>query len=1001
MRPFFFGILLLSLVFTYSCKRKNSYGFLDKAPEETYWFERDQATDLSGQNWHIWLDSSASWANDTLFIQPKDLSGLTSNQPSCGWDILESGAGRSVKLPATVEEYFWGQNGNSYGTAGDYMGVSWFSTVFNVPQSSRNKRIMLHFESARMRAEVYINRQLAGYNLIDGLPFEVDATPFVAPGKNHLTVRITDPGGDFTWCDWPLHSWGKYSTIPSHAFGGITGRVRMYTTDKSYIEDVYVKNKPSITDIDVEVNLKAGDKPSGALEFALSKWGEEEVLASEKIIIADSTRNKSVYRKTISLPGAEKWSPDTPALYTLKVAWKGTDGSQDIFTRRFGFRWFEVRDVKGDKQFYLNNKRIVLRSAISWGFWPVNGIYPTYELAYKQITIAKRLGLNMLNFHRCIGQSHILNLADEFGLLYYEEPGGYREGDDKFSQSWGREKLLRMVKRDRNHPSLIIYNIANESGHDPKPQTKVDIADAHKLDETRIITYTSSYFAANMEPYGDKCPKTPAPIKMHMLPYNHTILYQGWWDEHHAGGPGSYNDELYNGPSNYYLNSDHAPEIIFYGEEGAIGTPGRLELMKNTIQQQDSRGWDGNDYLKLFDTYDHFLSDRGFRKAFPNVDNLTRSLGNVAYYYQGRIIENMRINNTNDGYVVNGWEEIKLENHSGIVDGYRNPKGDMALIAYYNQPLYLAVKARNKVIKTNSESLVDIYIVNENNLNGDFNLTVKATDASGEVLNKTYPVKVSGGNVYGELLIKDISVKPKSNGYCNIEASLLQNDAAITSGKEQLFCLLPDGSDISKSIGIMDTSGILQKYLATINIKTSVLYKDGRPATSILLVGAAKPVENYTIRHDLYEWVAEGHTLILAGSADKWAESMNRRDILDYRGKRPLGKLWYGGNYFVKESPLFADLPVNCAFNWEYQSLIQYSRDRYGLRIIGDQTIVGAVSDHRQELYSAVSIIPFGRGKIILSTLDILGALKEGKRSSVTAGKILLNYLEYASRMSL
>ena len=73
-------------------------------------------------------------------------------------------------------------------------------------------------------------------------------------------------------------------------------------------------------------------------------------------------------------------------------------------------------------------------------------------------------------------------------------------------------------------------------------------------------------------------------------------------------------------------------------------------------------------------------------------------MGNVAFYYQGRTIENIRINNIVDGYAVNGWESMKLENHSGIVDNYRNPKGDPNLVARYNKPLYIAVKMNRKVL---------------------------------------------------------------------------------------------------------------------------------------------------------------------------------------------------------------------------------------------------------------------------------------------------------------
>jgi hypothetical protein len=71
--------------------------------------------------------------------------------------------------------------------------------------------------------------------------------------------------------------------------------------------------------------------------------------------------------------------------------------------------------------------------------------------------------------------------------------------------------------------------------------------------------------------------------------------------------------------------------------------------------------------------------------------------------------------------------------------------------------------------------------------------------------------------------------------------------------------------------------------------------------------------------------------------------------------------------------------------------------ERFALRLKGEETVVGAFSGHDRELYAAVGIIRLGRGRIIISTLDIQGAIRENERASVTAKKILLNYLAYAS----
>ena len=124
-----------------------------------------------------------------------------------------------------------------------------------------------------------------------------------------------------------------------------------------------------------------------------------------------------------------------------------------------------------------------------------------------------------------------------------------------------------------------------------------------------------------------------ARFKLHLMPNDTTFYDYGWYDRHHAGGPGCYHDNLYWGKDNYHRFSDHKDEIIYWGEDGAIGTPPRLQLIRDEILQSGTTsGWEAMDYMKWYDAYDSFLKHNGFAKAFPTVDDLTRAMGNVAFY---------------------------------------------------------------------------------------------------------------------------------------------------------------------------------------------------------------------------------------------------------------------------------------------------------------------------------------------------------------------------------
>src|SRR5687767_14087947 len=99
--------------------------------------------DLSNNNWKLWLDTAAAWKDDTLYAPPVNLSKLPVNLPTGGWEALKKAAGTTVKLPATVEAFHWGRNGNPFGVSGNYLGVSWFTSTFNVPATAKGKRVVL------------------------------------------------------------------------------------------------------------------------------------------------------------------------------------------------------------------------------------------------------------------------------------------------------------------------------------------------------------------------------------------------------------------------------------------------------------------------------------------------------------------------------------------------------------------------------------------------------------------------------------------------------------------------------------------------------------------------------------------------------------------------------------------------------------------------------------------------------------------------------------------
>ena len=963
--PFLLGLMLLSL------------SALAAAPAGR------ETLDLSKNGWNITLDFDASWENEELHLPPVDVSTLPVRVPSGGWSLLERPQVRGVQLPATVEEYLWGWNGETFGVTGNYVGVSWFETTVDVPADWQGRRVSIDFEAVRFRAEVFVNHKLVGYDLVNSTPFSFDVTDALEYGRrNVISVRITDPNGNFNWKDSQVYTWGEYRTNPTHGFGGITGSVRLTATPKTYISDIFVQNRPDPHAIAVQVTVQSDRATQQTLALSICDKAGRELY--RKAWYGEWAPGENVRTIDIRLPKAKLWSVDEPNLYDLTVR-----VGEDSDTRRFGFRWFEVRDVAGDRQFYLNGQRIVARTSISWSFWPENGIMPSDELARRQVESAKALGLNMLNFHRTIGQRRVLDWADELGLLYWEEPGGNqypanRFADDdlqsRFYFAYRDEKLRRMILRDRSHPSLVIYNMHNERGAAPQRQDYEQMAMGHRLDPTRILVYNSSN--------GQNPENEPnARFKTHLMPFETEFRDYGWWDNHHAGGPGVYHDALYVNKDEYLRGSQHRDEIIYWGEEGAIGTPPRLSLIRDEILRNGkTRSWEAQDYLDWYDAYDKFLKEKGFDKAFPSVDALTTAMGNVAYYYQGRIIENIRMNNIVDGYAVNGWESFKLEDHSGVVDNYRFLKGDPELIARYNRPLVLSVKLNHKVLPVGRSTTADVFIINEKNLRGDFTLEVLLKDADGAVRQRaSRKVKVSGGVVYGECLADGFAFRADQAGYSRVEARLLdRRGTTVLEGSDEIFAVALDADGIPAHGSVADKSGRLAAFLGRFGIKPET-YVSGTPKGDWLLVGDFEPDQWGSGMSDIMEWVYKGHTLIVVDNPERWAEYFADKEVMDYRGSKVIGTAWYGGNFFNRADAVWTGLPQDCVFNWEYQCFATYVCRRIGLRAFNGEILAAAVADHKKEVYSVLSRIRAGRGQVLLTTLDIPACIGETAAPAGTA----------------
>ena len=968
---------------------------------------------LSGPGWRLSLDREAKFLTDKVVLPPVDLSKVAVNPPAFGWDKLDSQCDKVVSVPGTVEEHYWGIIGgaNAKEGAGNYIGVSWWSRTFDLRQEMKGKKILLAFDCVNLRAEVFINHRLVGYDAIGNTPFTLDITDAVSfDSLNKLDVRITDPVGNFSWNDNPLMPWGDNLIPAVHGFGGITGKVVLRAVDPVYMTDIYVQNKPNPKQAEVFVTFAntTGKPLKGSLALSVHEWKDPAAVVFQQTVPVTVDKDGFVQSVKVDAPAAKLWelSPyrtiKEAALYVADVKFTSDDKAiADQSGKRFGFRYFTVGEKDGDKRFYLNGKRVFITAAMTRGLWPGNGIFATPEMAMRDMKTLVDMGFNMMLMHRAIGQLEVIEYADQYGLFTYEEPGGYRittgqgyEGGVKESGAAGsemglrqrEEKIRRMVIRDRSFPSMIIYNLKNEAQAEPDNYDIADIKMMHELDPSRVITYNSD--RNRTVKYNEKVANDP--FKLNMRPFDDTLYYD-WWDQHHWFAFPGYIDFNYKNPKFYLRGVINAPvtpvpadslnrldprEIIFWGEEGAWGSMIRLGAIYNEFVEKGKSptGYREMEHVDWYNIYDRFLDDSGYRASYPTVDALTLEIGRNLHYFHGRSLENIRMSNIADAANLNGWATEATR--TDLIDIYRYPTGDPSILQHYSQPLYVAVKIREKSVPVGTSPIADFFIINELDLNGKAVLEVTYTDPSHKtIFTKSFDVNILGGEEFGQLLVEGVTLPAAtSEGKYILNARIVQDTSVKCTGFDDIYAAdIKQGNNVNAKIAVLETDNVVKNFLKTVRNITAEDYTSKSKAGVIIVGKSDKAIE---LVPEILKRAEAGATVIVINNAEQWADAVNSV----VTGPKPFNgskeKVMDMGRLFMNSSPCFAGLPQAQSMGWEYQFFYHYGKIQ-GLMVNGSNAeyIVAASEAFTPDIAAAIAGVKIGKGQIVLSSICFPEAL--------------------------
>lgn len=360
--------------------------------------------------------------------------------------------------------------------------MGWLRKTFSIPQKWYDKRLIIHFEGVAGDCAVFINGKQVCHNFDTFLPFEADITDMVnLSQENEILVgvrhsRLFDvshpvytkfgatypPGSNMDnllgiWND--VFLWAVPETRITDIF------VQPYLDTNTLIVDVEVSNHADKT---VEVNIEGTIKEwinlagEGILEAPEISWklGETALrIQSKKSKIAPGETKK--IRITQKVNGElNEWSPDTPNLYTLLLNVNDKNTTYDCKTIRFGWRQFTI---EGD-HFALNGKKIQCFGDIQH---PFSAYICSRRFTYAWYQMIKDFGGNCVRPHAQPWPRVYYELADEMGLMVLDETALFGSSirlnfEEELTWQRSEEHLERLIKRDRNHPSVIGWSAGNE-----------------------------------------------------------------------------------------------------------------------------------------------------------------------------------------------------------------------------------------------------------------------------------------------------------------------------------------------------------------------------------------------------------------------------------------------------------------------------------------------------------------------------------------------------------
>lgn len=341
----------------------------------------------------------------------------------------------------------------------DHNATGFYRRTITIPETWKDKRVFVHFDGVYSAAVVWVNGKYVGYSQDSNTDAEFDITDFVTTGDNQLSVRV------YRWCD------GSYlEGQDMWHLSGIHRDVYLVATPKVFVSDHYISstlnNNATSGSMSVKLTVDNRNNTSATktLQVSLLDADGKEIATGKQTYSGTATAEKTV---TLSgLSSLHPWSAEDPYLYTVVVSQKDENGAEEMtFSTKYGFKTVIISGT----QLLVNGKRIFVKGVNTQDTHPEYGRAIDMETMLKDIKMMKQANVNTIRTSHYPRQPKMYAMMDAFGIYCVNEANVECHGNQGLASNsdWQTaitDREVRMVKRDRNHPSVLFWSLGNECG---------------------------------------------------------------------------------------------------------------------------------------------------------------------------------------------------------------------------------------------------------------------------------------------------------------------------------------------------------------------------------------------------------------------------------------------------------------------------------------------------------------------------------------------------------